>query len=105
MSDLNYADLDCFSFYIGGASCERCVANKRCKAILATNGIDIVASVVNHLLTELPPARFRDTDRVPELVDQLLEPPSPLTLEEAELLKLANQSGVLQPEEINIDTV
>lgn len=85
---------DCFGYYSGGAICASCPGSKRCKAVLVTNGFDVVASMVNHLTSALTDtAVFMGSDRVPDLVDQLLNPGSRVTTkEEDELLALFNSS-------------
>ena len=66
----------CFPFYSGGDSCRICTSSKRCKAVLATHGFDIVARGIALLTAELPEGAYRPSDRVSELVTQLLEPPT-----------------------------
>ena len=69
-------DKDCFGFYMGNPVCNQCAARQRCKAVLITNGFDIIAACVDQLVVELPEkGAYYDTDRVPSLVDQLLFPP------------------------------
>ena len=67
---------DCFGFYMGNPVCNQCSARQRCKAVLISNGFDIVAAMVDELVLELPEdGAYYDTDRVPALVEQLLFPP------------------------------
>jgi len=69
-------DFDCFGFYMGNPVCNQCSARQRCKAVLISNGFDIVAAAVDDLVMQLPEqAAYYDTDRVPSLLDQLLHPP------------------------------
>lgn len=79
-------EVDCFGFYTGGGICASCSASKRCKAILVSDGFTIVSEFVDHVVGTLPEGGYKDTDRVTELVDQLLSPLTPLSSEEAELL-------------------
>lgn len=82
----------CFGFYIGSPVCGMCAAHKRCKALLITDGFDIVGSLVEHLEAELKDAQYRDTDKISELTDQLITLPDDLTEEEKELLSLFQTS-------------
>ena len=69
-------DKDCFGFYMGNLVCNQCSARQRCKAVLISNGFDIVAAMVDALVLELPEdGAYFNTDRVPSLVDQLFFPP------------------------------
>lgn len=69
-------DKPCFGFYMGNPVCNQCRARNRCKAVLITDGFEMVAATVESLMTYLPEeGQYRDTDRVPQLVDQILEPP------------------------------
>jgi len=69
-------DKDCFGFYMGNPVCNQCSARQRCKAVLISNGFDIVAAAVDGLVLDLPDkGAYYDTDRIPSLVDQLLYPP------------------------------
>jgi hypothetical protein len=76
-------DQPCFGFYSGGPVCATCTATKRCKAIVVSNGFDIVADALGQMLATLPDQNYRDTDRVSELVDQLLDPPENVLSAEA----------------------
>jgi len=68
---------DCFGFYMGNPVCNQCSARQRCKAVLISNGFDIVAAAVDKMVLELPDkAAYFDTDRIPALVDQLMWPPA-----------------------------
>lgn len=83
----------CFGFYAGDVVCNGCGAQKRCKAILVTNGFDLLAAVVEQMSLDLPKtAKFRDSDRMSDLVDQLFKPPTTddpgISKEERELLSL-----------------
>lgn len=79
---------DCFTFYSGGTSCTTCPAMKRCKAVMVSHGFDIVGNFVNHLVANLPPdAVFIDSDRIPDLVEQLLVPSKELTMDEMAILE------------------
>lgn len=65
----------CFPFYSGGPTCQNCVVSKRCKAILVSDGFDMIAAFLEEMLTDLPNTEYKDTDRVSELATQLLKPP------------------------------
>jgi len=70
-------DKDCFGFYMGSPVCNQCSARQRCKAVLISNGFDIVAAAVDGLVLDLPDnGAYYDTDRIPSLLDQLLFPPA-----------------------------
>lgn len=92
------SDPNCFGFYGGNhlTTCSSCTAVKRCKAILISDGFDVLGDIVNQLTLELPAGTtFRDTDRVSEMLKQLQNPPAPLTKEEAELLNLTANADSL----------
>jgi len=87
---------DCFGFYMGNPVCNACSARQRCKAILISNGFDIVAAAVDQMVIDLPAnGAFKDTDRIPSLVDQLTYPPFDTHQDEiddeSELLNLLEQ--------------
>jgi len=66
---------DCFSFFSGGPACKRCLAAKRCKAILVTHGFNLIGDFLEHLMGELPEKGiYQDTDRIGEMIEQLLKP-------------------------------
>lgn len=92
----------CFGFF-GGSSklaCERCVAARRCKAILVSDGFDLVAELLEQLVAELPAnAVFVDSDRAAVLVDQLLKPTESLPPEVEDLVGLVNQ---VQPDSLDL---
>lgn len=68
-------DKACFGFFNGEVTCTRCFAMKRCRAVVVSNGFEIVASVVEELVRDLPDnGQFYDTDSVKEITDQLLFP-------------------------------
>jgi len=68
-------EIRCFSFYSGGPACYRCKAAKRCKAVFVSHGMEFTAHLLRELIEDLPSnGVFRDTDRIPVLVDQLLNP-------------------------------
>jgi len=89
-------ELDCLIFYLGGehTPCATCVASKRCKALLSTNGFDIVGDLIDHLTTELPPGMYEDTDIANRIVDQILEPPRVLTPAEQKLADAISRTKV-----------
>jgi len=89
-------DKDCFGFYMGNPICNSCAARQRCKAILISNGFDIIAAAVDRMALDLPETgAYYDTDRVPGLVDQLMNPPADTHQDEiddeADLLALLEQ--------------
>lgn len=89
MSDRLPHDPNCFSFYGGNqnAACQSCMASRRCKAMLISDGFQILGDLVDHLTTELPPGNYRDTTRVKEITKILVSPePIELSDQERELL-------------------
>lgn len=81
------ADETCFGFYVGNETCKRCGLEKKCKALLVSNGFDIMADVLDSLMGKFGEAvTFKETERLPELVDYLLSEQKLLTKEEFELL-------------------
>jgi len=98
---------DCFGFYMGNPVCNSCSARQRCKAILITNGFDIVAAAVDQMALELPDnAVYFDTDRVPSLVDQLMNPPHDTHQDEIddELLTLLEQEELSREDAVEFGT-
>jgi len=84
---LNQDELDCFIFFLGGdyTPCATCKAQNRCKALLATHGFTVGGDFLDHLITELPPGKYKDTQLVGEMVDQILNPPRVLSKAEQDL--------------------
>jgi len=100
-------DFDCFGLYLGPATaststCGTCKASNRCKAILASHGFDIIGDTINQLVAELPPGRYKDTDFIGQIVDQMLEPPKEYTREEYEAMKAM---GLTPADDINVNTI
>jgi len=88
---------NCFGFYVGGPTCNVCTASKRCKAILISHGFTIMGELTEALLGDLPDqAEFRDTDRVAELVNQLLQPPVSMEDDDVELVTLLQEKGITE---------
>lgn len=82
----------CFGTYRQSATCNTCGLRSRCKAVEATDGLDLVAALISHLEETLPEGTYTDTDRVTELVDQLLHPHGvELSETEKELLQILSQ--------------
>jgi len=101
---------DCFGFYMGNPICNACAARQRCKAILISNGFDIVAASVDQMVMDLPAnGAFKDTDRIPALVDQLTYPPFAtqqgdlLDDDESELLNLLEQEELSKDDVMNMN--
>ena len=85
---------------MGNPVCNQCSARQRCKAILISNGFDIVAAAVDSLVLQLPDdGAYYDTDRVPSLVDQLMFPPAAPDKEEEE--EEDNLLGLLEGGELD----
>lgn len=65
---------NCFGFYGQEIICDSCPVMKRCKAVLMTDGFGILDGVISELLESLPEGkRMVDTDRVSEMLTQLIE--------------------------------
>lgn len=93
----------CFGFFAGdqNASCNRCTASRRCKAVLVSDGFDILGEIVETLLVEAPDQAYVETDRVIELIEQLLVPPqNPIREEAEELLGLVRVTSM---NDVNLD--
>ena len=92
---------NCFGFF-GGPShlaCQNCTAINRCKAILISNGFDIIGDLVSHMAFSLPEnVEYRNTNQISEIVKQLRNPPSPIDDKTAELLKLAEAQKSVPPD-------
>jgi len=100
---------DCFGFYMGNPVCNQCSARQRCKAVLISNGFDIVAATVDQMVLELPDnAAYYDTDRVPSLVDQLMWPPADTHQDEIddedELLNLLEKEELSKDDAVEFQT-
>jgi len=93
-------DKDCFGFYMGNPVCNQCSARQRCKAVLISNGFDIIAASVDAMVLQLPDdAAYFDSDRVPSLVDQLMFPPADTHQDEID--DEDNLLGLLEKEELS----
>jgi len=67
--------INCFGYYGGDSSvaCSDCTARKRCKAILLSDGFDVVADSIEELMAALPDTNdYNDSDRIPALVVELI---------------------------------
>lgn len=65
----------CFGFYTSSSICSQCVAQKRCKAILVSHGLDILGDSIESMLLDFPDnATFTKTDRITVMMDELLKP-------------------------------
>lgn len=70
----------CFGFYAGSmrSACAQCTASRRCKAILASDGFEIMADLVSALERSLPKDKQFDLDAgnagIRALVDVLIRP-------------------------------
>jgi hypothetical protein len=99
----------CFGFFAAERPCDVCPLRTRCKAVVVTHGMDIVAGVIETMLAELPDQKYRDTDRLPELIEQLINPPNAakvgLTKEESDLLNALGVSKRVDGEDFDVDLV
>lgn len=95
----------CFGMYAGTArrECASCVAARRCKAVLVSDGFDVLAELLDSLFAELPAVKYRDTVRVVELVDQLLKPPATESLKEEE--ELLGVIGQVELDGLSLETI
>jgi hypothetical protein len=95
-------DPPCFGFYAAdlAPACRACKANRRCKAVLQTDGFDILADIVDHLATNLPPGLYEESPRISEIVRQLRTPPSTPRLEEQTSLGASDNEKL--PEDLEI---
>lgn len=84
---------DCFGLYGGTVVCNRCQAAKRCKAVLISDGFDIMGSFVENLVETLPNLQFRDANGVNVMVDQLMDPGA-WTPQKDDLLNILEIQGI-----------
>lgn len=81
--------VQCFGQYNESAMCNLCKASRRCHSVTMSEGLDILGAMVEQLVETLPAGkRYRDTDRVSEVVDQVVKPPLPVDEAEDEILVL-----------------
>lgn len=65
----------CFGMYLSTYTCTTCILQKKCKALLVSDGFDIVAAMVEQLIEQLPEnMSYTDTDRASELMMQVMTP-------------------------------
>lgn len=64
----------CFGFYNDSPTCNTCVATERCRAIMISDGSDLIEALLDEILAGDPGTLFFDTDRPSEMVTQLLHP-------------------------------
>lgn len=64
----------CFGFYNDSVTCNTCVASKRCRAIMVSDGAGLVEALLDEIVANDPGVMFFDTDRPSEMVSQLLNP-------------------------------
>jgi len=43
--------------------------------VLASDGLDLIGDFLDEMIDQLPDVRYRDTDRVSQLVKQVIQPP------------------------------
>lgn len=71
------SEKSCFGFHkTSSILCERCSVTRRCLAVYQTHGAAALSSVIESALIamENQPVIVRDSDKVSDLVDQLLNP-------------------------------
>lgn len=100
---------DCFGMYGGDGHtvCINCPAKQRCKALLVSDLFPIMGELIDTLMAYIPSnAQFRDTVSIPEIVDQLVNPPTQaLTKNESELLSLMAAQGSRATDQLSIDDI
>lgn len=100
---------DCFGMYGGDGHtvCVNCQARQRCKALLVSDIFPIMGELIDTLMAEFPAiAQFRDTMSIPEIVDQLINPPTQaLTKNENELLSLMAAQVVKSTNQLSVDDI
>lgn len=100
---------DCFGFFGGDShtTCMGCPAKQRCKALLVSDVFPIMGELIDTLIAEIPgAANFKNTNSIPEMVDELINPVStPLSKEEEELLDLVISTGRVKTSDLGIDNI
>jgi len=68
---MNYS---CFGFYNNSPDCNRCPANKRCRAIFASDGMDVLEELLEELVEREADSGvpFIQQGTVAEMVGQIL---------------------------------
>jgi hypothetical protein len=81
---------ECFGFFNDSVACQNCPAIKRCRAILVSDGFDILGSFLDEVLEEEMESEvpFFPKDKISDNIDQLLN--------REHRLALANDAGVLE---------
>jgi len=66
----------CFGFFGGEslAACKNCTAQRRCKAVLVSDGFTILGDSIDQMVAELPDAPYPDAVRSSEQLQVLLNP-------------------------------
>lgn len=80
----------CFGLFVGDATCNGCSMTQRCRSTLLNSGITVVSDALDDLIAALPDQTYRNTTRLPQLLDQILNPEvpePPLTEQQKELLQ------------------
>jgi len=97
--------ITCFGFYGGettnvaeGIICSSCTHKRRCKALLITDGFDVVAGVIETLLEELEGPTRKKRERL-----RLVDLKSMNGLDLAATLVGGSIVGLLSSEDIEID--
>jgi hypothetical protein len=97
-------DVMCFGFFSGGPECKKCPLDKRCRAVLISHGLDIMAGVLDTLMENLPPdSTYEETDLLPEIVNQILLPQRTRPADETEMLALLDGQVIDREEVLDLE--
>lgn len=77
---------NCFGFYSGGADCRSgCKLALQCKAIVNSDGLDVVSDIIEELLETLPERTFFNGGTIVSDVVQLVSPPGSISTDKGKL--------------------
>jgi len=79
---------ECFSLFLGDSTCNNCKMSQRCRSVFLSSGVEVVAGALVDMINKLPDHKYLDTNRVPKMLDQILNPtPATATSNLTELQK------------------
>jgi len=68
-------DASCFGFFSGAWDCvEKCKAQAQCKALVNSDGLEVVAAVLDDLIEELPNQTYISMSSIRGTLAQILNP-------------------------------
>jgi hypothetical protein len=95
--------MECFGFYSGGADCRSgCKLALQCKAIVNSDGLDVVSDIIEELLETLPNKAFVNGGTIVSDVAQLVSTQDLISVDKAKLTATMEMSKEKLPNALGI---